>query len=56
MGALGTELQGLDVRRLPSYSTTLLDRDAYMELKDRLVTMRGAYRDGPDLEEESDSD
>ena len=56
LGALATELKGFDVRRLPSYSTTLLDRDAYMQLQDRLVTTRDAYRDGPDLDESSDSD
>lgn len=53
---LAEELGRLEVRRLPGYATTCLDRDSHQELRHRLVTLSECYRTGPNLEESSDSD
>lgn len=56
VSALSSELQRLDVRTVPSFASTCLDGDSYMELKHRLVSLGKCYATKPDLDDTSDSD
>ena len=56
LSALSTELEGLDVRKVPAFASTCLDADSYTDVKDSLVTMEGCYATQLNLDESTDSD
>ncbi len=56
MESLTTELKKLDVRLVPSFAESSLNKDSYRELLERLQSLGDCYHNTRPLNESSDSD